>query len=173
MQDRTLKPQTMNTKRTLATSALIVLATLAAVGCERREDTASQNPNNEPTLGQKVDQAVADGRTAAQDAGTAIENRAEQAGNAMERGAEQTAQAFDDAKITASVKAELIKDESLQATAINVDTAQGVVTLRGEVPSRTAKERAQTLAKQVTGVASVTNDLTVADVRTSSSGLKD
>jgi osmotically-inducible protein OsmY len=178
------------TKKTGVAVIAGVLAAAALVGCERRDEQVSQTP------GQKLDEAIADTREAsreasarmeervdqaqasaeqnAQEAKVAIAERTDQAKAAVERGAEKTAQAFDDAKVTAEIKSALIKDESLQATAINVDTKNGAVTLTGTVPSQTARERALTLARKVEGVASVQNDLSVsADTRTSSSANKD
>ena len=68
---------------------------------------------------------------------------------------------IDDAVITTSVKAELAKDTTLSAMAINVDTANGRVALKGTAPTSAAKDQATTLAQSVKGVASVDNQLTV------------
>ena len=147
-----------------------VLAAAALVGCNRRDEQVS----SEKTPGQKLDQAIADSREAGRDASARMEARTEDAKAAIERGADKTAQAFDDTKLTAEVKAALIKDEVVQASAINVDTKNGTVTLTGTVPSQTAKERALTLARNVQGVGSVQNNLNVSsDTRTSSSSSKD
>ena len=66
-----------------------------------------------------------------------------------------------DAAITASVNADLAKDPDLSALKINVDTANGHVTLRGSAPSDDAKQRATKLASNVKGVTSVDNELAV------------
>ena len=63
--------------------------------------------------------------------------------------------------ITASVNARLAKDPDLSALRINVDTKDGAVTLTGPAPSQSAKDRAATLAREVEGVKSVTNNLSV------------
>ncbi len=63
----------------------------------------------------------------------------------------------DDATITAQVSAGLAKDPDLSAVKINVDTRNGAVTLNGPAPNLAAKDRAQTIAKSIKGVTSVTN----------------
>jgi osmotically-inducible protein OsmY len=67
----------------------------------------------------------------------------------------------EDASITASVKAKLAADAGTSATAINVDTKEGVVTLSGAVSSEAEKSKAEQIAKATEGVKSVTNNLTV------------
>jgi hyperosmotically inducible periplasmic protein len=81
----------------------------------------------------------------------------ETAGNA----AEQAKQTVDDATVTATVKTKLAADDRTPATTINVDTKDGVVTLKGTVESQEAKSRAETIAKGVEGVKSVRNELAV------------
>ncbi len=66
-----------------------------------------------------------------------------------------------DAVITAKVKAALVKEPTLKATDITVETKGGAVQLRGSAPSRADAERAAEVAKQVDGVKAVKNDLQV------------
>ena len=68
---------------------------------------------------------------------------------------------MDDAAITTKVNAELAADKDLSAIKIDVDTKDGVVTLTGPAPSAGARERATEIAKNVKGVTSVNNQLTV------------
>lgn len=68
----------------------------------------------------------------------------------------------DDATITAQVSAGLARDPDLSATRINVDTRDGVVTLKGPAATAAAKQRAETIARGVKGVTSVSNELQVA-----------
>ena len=67
-----------------------------------------------------------------------------------------------DAAITTAVNAELAKDTDLSALAINVDTVDGRVVLKGQAPSQEARERATRLAANVDGVLAVENTLEVA-----------
>ncbi|MGH7182564.1 MAG: BON domain-containing protein [Nitrospiraceae bacterium] len=55
----------------------------------------------------------------------------------------------------------LMKDSRLQDVDINVQTNAGVVTLTGEVPDITTSAQASWTTRQVPGVKSVKNDLTV------------
>lgn len=66
-----------------------------------------------------------------------------------------------DAAITAKVKTQLIKDRDVSAMNVNVDTDNGVVTLKGNAKSRTEADKAASLARSVDGVKSVKNELVV------------
>ena len=68
---------------------------------------------------------------------------------------------IDDAAITAKVKAAVLGDSSLKATEINVETHKGIVQLTGFVKSRADIDRAVLVAKGVSGVTSVKNDMIV------------
>lgn len=70
-------------------------------------------------------------------------------------------EAIDDATITAQVKAALAEDDDLSALEINVDTADGIVTLNGEVDERTDIARATEVANDIDGVRSIRNNLTL------------
>jgi hypothetical protein len=68
----------------------------------------------------------------------------------------------DDAAITAEVKARLVAERPANLVSVNVDTRQGTVHLQGTVPSLDDKFTAERVARQVGGVQSVDNDLTIA-----------
>jgi hypothetical protein len=68
---------------------------------------------------------------------------------------------LNDAAITASIKADLLRDPDLSALKIDVDTRDGVVTLNGLAANDTAKTRAERMAQSVKGVREVRNHLTV------------
>ncbi|MDP3759166.1 MAG: BON domain-containing protein [Ramlibacter sp.] len=70
-------------------------------------------------------------------------------------------QKVDDATITSKVNAALAADKDLSAVKIDVDTKDGVVTLTGPAPTPEAASKATKLAKDVKGVTSVNNKLTV------------
>ena len=72
--------------------------------------------------------------------------------------ASNAGEAVSDAMITTKVKASFAADDQVKATAIKVDTDDGVVKLDGKVASDTARERAITIAKGVNGVKSVDDD---------------
>jgi len=63
--------------------------------------------------------------------------------------------------ITTEVKAAIATDKDLSAIKIDVDTHDGVVTLSGPAPTVAAKARASEIARNVKGVNSVNNQLTI------------
>ena len=146
----------------LSVSLLAMLPILMA--CESADSTK--------TVGQKIDTAVARTEQAAIDVKDATKASIESASTALREGAAQAKVAaqsatdgmnFDaqDAAITASVAAGLIKDPDLSAIKIDIDTKKGVVSLYGPAPSQAALERATMIAKAVKGVSAVDNKLTV------------
>jgi hyperosmotically inducible periplasmic protein len=73
-----------------------------------------------------------------------------------------TGQYIDDAAITTSVKTQLATDGALKTmTQISVKTVENTVYLTGVAPTLQAKNRAEEIARQVDGVHSVVNNLTV------------
>jgi hyperosmotically inducible protein len=81
--------------------------------------------------------------------------------NATDRVTTKAAVAVDDTAITTKVKAAVMAEPGLKTLDINVDTKDGVVTLAGTVQSPELKQRAVTLAQQVEGVRSVSDQLVV------------
>jgi hyperosmotically inducible periplasmic protein len=72
---------------------------------------------------------------------------------------------IDDATITATVKTNLAAERAATLTKIDVDTNEGVVYLNGVVDSAAMKQRAAEVARQVSGVKNVVNNLQVAQVQ--------
>jgi len=72
-----------------------------------------------------------------------------------------TGEVIDDSIITGKVKAALIADSTTKAHQINVETKGGVVQLSGFVDDAEAKAKATSVAKSVTGVKDVRNELSV------------
>ena len=80
---------------------------------------------------------------------------------AVMSGRETVGEYVDDATITTKVKAAMFDDPSVKGTQISVETMQNVVQLSGFVDSPEVKARAGELARSVTGVREVKNDLVV------------
>jgi hyperosmotically inducible periplasmic protein len=78
-----------------------------------------------------------------------------------------------DPGITTAVKTKLAADDTVRATDINVDTKNGVVTLKGEVQNAAAKTRAIELAKATDGVRDVVDAITVMPAAAPTSGVMD
>jgi len=68
---------------------------------------------------------------------------------------------LDDAWLHTKVVAKLIADTKTPERKINVDVENGVVTLRGKVPTRENREQAETIARGVEGVKDVNNRLLI------------
>ncbi len=68
---------------------------------------------------------------------------------------------MNDAWITSQIHAKFFLDPDIKGLNINVDTARGVVTLRGEVHSAAAHKQALAMAKTTEGVGQVIDKLSV------------
>ncbi len=139
----------MSIRTTTAAAATLITVLGGLTACGEREGG--------PTVGQRVDSAIErsaeagrevreGAREATQDANTAV----------MGAGAR-----IDDAQITTQVKTGLSTDKDLSAGQIDVDTKDGVVTLKGMAPTAAAKARAAEIARNVKDVKSVDNQLQV------------
>jgi hyperosmotically inducible protein len=73
--------------------------------------------------------------------------------------ADQTGEVVTDAAITSAVKSKLLGDPDVSGLKINVDTANGVVTLTGVVNTAAERTEALRLARETTGVKNVKNNL--------------
>lgn len=78
---------------------------------------------------------------------------------ASTRTSESTGEYIDDATITTKVKAQIFNDDDVSASEVNVETFKGVVQLSGFVSSRADMDRAVEIARNVSGVKSVTNNM--------------
>jgi hyperosmotically inducible periplasmic protein len=72
-----------------------------------------------------------------------------------------TVTAVDDTRITTEVKTDLAAAKDLRSGQIHVTTVAGVVTLDGMVHNSAVVSRAETIARNASGVRGVTNDLRV------------
>jgi osmotically-inducible protein OsmY len=67
----------------------------------------------------------------------------------------------DDALLTARVKTQMTAEGQVSPSRVNVDTLNGVVTLKGEVPTQQEKEAAASAARKVDGVKRIDNQIIV------------
>jgi osmotically-inducible protein OsmY len=72
---------------------------------------------------------------------------------------ESTGQYVDDTTITTKVKADFVADKTVDASNIKVETYKGTVQLSGFAKSQAEINRAVQIARNVTGVQSVKNDV--------------
>lgn len=81
--------------------------------------------------------------------------------NDIEVGERDLGDRASDTAITTAIKAKITGDGDLNPFNINVDTKEGVVTLRGTVKSMESKEEAEQIARDTDGVKRVQNMLEV------------
>jgi hyperosmotically inducible protein len=160
------------TPRSFAAPIAIVAALTALLsGCEKRTTTTESPSGTTSTTSVSATPAASQAMSSAKDAavqtGAAVEKAADKTGAALDKAADKTgaavgkaADAAGDAAVTAKVKTALLADPDVKALQIDVDTRDGVVTLRGSVSPPTNVERAVAIAKGVNGVKSVDNKLT-------------
>ena len=81
---------------------------------------------------------------------------------ATEEGRQKNNEYVSDATLTTKVHTALANDVGMRTMySINVDSDKGVVTLKGKVDSQATKQRAEDVAKRVSGVNTVKNELQV------------
>ena len=118
------------------------------------------------TLGERIDATVERGESAVRGLGDEVRRSAD---GVVERGSQSMARAagaVGDVGITASVKTALAADPALSALKIDVDTRDGIVTLRGPAPNIEARDRATVLARAPQGVIDVRNELALPTAQT-------
>jgi osmotically-inducible protein OsmY len=77
------------------------------------------------------------------------------------RGQETVGAYVDDTVITTSVKSRFVDNKSVDASSIRVETLNGTVMLSGFAKNGTEKSTAERIARDVSGVRSVRNEIAV------------
>jgi hyperosmotically inducible protein len=129
---------------------IIVVAAVAAffIGYRMANRDSRESPYAVGTIGSAVDVSIA------RQTGAEIAGKVAASANTAQRMASSAA-------LTAKIKSKMALDDTIQASRIDVDTAEGVVTLHGTVDSEAQRERALQLARETDGVKSVVDKLTV------------
>jgi hyperosmotically inducible protein len=83
------------------------------------------------------------------------------AGCAVTRGQESVGAYVDDVAITTSVKARFVDNRDVDASSIKVDTLNGTVMLSGFAKNSVERTTAEQIARNVSGVRSVRNEIAV------------
>jgi hyperosmotically inducible protein len=82
-------------------------------------------------------------------------------GCAVTRGQETVGAYVDDTGITTSVKAKFVDNKDVDASSIKVETLNGTVLLSGFAKNTTERSTAEKIARNVSGVKSVKNEIAV------------
>jgi osmotically-inducible protein OsmY len=77
------------------------------------------------------------------------------------RGQETVGSYVDDTAITTSVKARFVDNRDVDAASIKVETLNGMVLLSGFAKNNTERTTAESIARNVAGVRTVRNDISV------------
>ena len=139
--------------------ALVVAGGLAA--CTGPDDERGASGHGQPfeTAISRSQAAAADAQHKAEEA--AQQARQAQAELARSKAAPRGLLSHADAAVSDAIRAQLQRDRQLANVPIDVQTVNGVVWLRGEVPSDTARASAERLARSIPGVTTVRNRLDV------------
>lgn len=128
-----------------------------AVGCAADRDTQAAADGTDMTpattpADQAADPMVTDARTPT---GSAMDATADaRMGDGLGDGRDSD-QPMDDTWITTKVKSSLLAESDVSGLDINVDTLNGVVTLRGQVDSQAQIDTATRIAREIEGVTNV------------------
>jgi len=122
---------------------LALLAGLAIAACGRSEQEKARS------------------ETAWRDAKQTASKAAEEMKQKTKEAGETTKQIVEDTAVTAKVRTALLAEKNVKSADIAVETFQGKVILRGNVPDHNQVELAGKVAKSVEGVQAVDNRLTV------------
>ena len=142
----------------------VSIATIASVGllagCEQKTTTRTADGTTtssttttttpSPEVRSTANEMKADAKSAGNEMKADVKSAADKAGNAIEDGA-----------ITAKVKTALLADPDVKGLMIDVDTQNGVVTLKGTADKPANRDRAVAIAKDTGGVKSVQDQLVV------------
>lgn len=82
-------------------------------------------------------------------------------GCAVQRGQESVGSYVDDAAITAKVKSRFVENKQVDAASISVETMRGTVMLSGFAKDGAERSSAESVAKGVSGVRSVKNEIMI------------
>jgi hyperosmotically inducible periplasmic protein len=105
------------------------------------------------------------GRTTAERAKEVGAQIGQKAGEAAKEAGQVAKETLSDGALTAKIKAKMALDDSVNAREVNVDTADGVVTVSGRFRSQAARDKALQLAKETLGVKKVVDRTTVGEAR--------
>ena len=142
---------------------VVAAAAIAFPAYAQQTPSAQERAENREKVQNKVDKAE-EKLPSAQERAQNREKVQEKLPTADERAKnrDKVATTASNATLTTKVKSALAKDEGAKTmTNINVDSNNGVVTLKGKVDSAEAKKKAGEIAKKVEGVKSVKNELRV------------
>lgn len=161
---------TPSLRRSILAGPIAALAVAGLLGgCQKASTTTQASDGATTTTTTTTTVAPTD---AASNAGTTVRDAAREAGaeasQAMSKAGAEAGKAMskagemvEDGVITAKIKTALLADPDVKGLLIDVDTKDGVVTLKGTADKAVNSDRAVRIAKDTGGVKSVNNQLVV------------
>ena len=144
-------------KRTiLAGSVATVAAAGLLAGCQKTTTTQSLDGTTVTTTTTTVAPTESTASATA-----AMQSAVKEAGTDANRAMTKAGEVIEDGVITTKVKTALLADPDVKGLAIDVDTKNGVVTLKGSADKAANMDRATRIARDTGGVKSVDNQLVV------------
>ena len=144
-------------RRSILASSVAALAAAGLVaGCQKTSTT--QSPDGTTTTTTTTMVAPSD---ASASATAAMKSAAKEVGNEASAVMTKAGEVLEDGVITTKVKTALLADPDVKGLSIDVDTKNGVVTLKGTADKASAMDRAAQIARDTSGVKSVDNQLVV------------
>ncbi len=144
-------------RRTILASTVAALAATGLLaGCQKTTTTQSPDGTTTTTTTTTVVPTEPSASTAA-----AMKSAVKEMGNDANQAMNKAGEVIEDGVITTKVKTALLADPDVKGLAIDVDTKNGVVTLKGTADKAANMERAMRIARDTGGVKSVDNQLVV------------
>jgi hyperosmotically inducible protein len=109
----------------------------------------------------KTNAAPPPGETKTESVEHEVKDNTDRAIHKTEKVVDEAGEMVSDGWITSKIKAQLMAADGVHASAINVDTSDHVVTLRGQVRSEGERRKAEKLARETKGVDKVVDQLTI------------
>ena len=150
-------------RRSLLSLSIASIASVGLLaGCEKQTTTRTDGTSTTTTT---VTNPAPDTTAAAKSAATEMKSDAKSAASEMKSdvksAADTAGNVIEDGAITAKVKTALLADPDVKGLMIDVDTKDGVVTLKGTADKAANRDRAVSIAKDTGGVKSVDSQLVV------------
>jgi len=142
---------------------LLALALFAAPACGCTGDNTSAVNQRDTAATERANHQT--NRTAPDASDTDASRRDDRGtgtAGTVARSPEETMGVGPDAAITMKIQAKYADDDVVKGRNIDVDTVNGVVTLKGEVDTKRERDAAEQLARETSGVKRVIDELKVA-----------
>ncbi len=144
-------------RRTILAGSVVALAAAGLLaGCQKTTTTQSPDGTTTTTSMTTVAPSVDSASATA-----AMKSAAKEVGSETGAAMTKSGDALEDGVITTKVKTALLADPDVKGLSIDVDTKNGVVTLKGTADKASAMDRAAQIARDTSGVKSVDNRLVV------------